>query len=85
MTRTRYAKMYQKTVRWGEESMAEMELVSSGKKQATHVNREKVGAMAASNRHRLEEASARHTHLQLHKQNYTLIPGKLFLTKSSCE
>lgn len=84
MTGTRFATMYQEIVRWGEESMAQMELVSSGKKQGTHVNREKVGAMAASNRHRLEEASARHTHLQWHKQNYTTTV-KLFLTKSSCE
>lgn len=44
------------------ERMAEVKLTSCRKKQATHVDRQKIGAVAASNRNSLEQASARNTH-----------------------
>lgn len=43
--------------------MSQMELISRRKKQATHVDGQKVGAMTASNGDSLEQTSARNTHL----------------------
>lgn len=54
--------MYQKILR-SEERMTQMKLISCRKQQAAHVHRQKIGAMAAANRHSLEQTSARNTHL----------------------
>lgn len=45
--------------------MAEVELIGGGEEQAAHIDGdgEEVGAMAASHRHSLEQARARHVHL----------------------
>lgn len=53
--------LLQKILR-SEERMTQMKLISCRKKQATHVHRQKIGAMTAANRHSLEQASARNTH-----------------------
>lgn len=55
---------YQKIMGGREERMAEVKLVGSRQKQATHVDREQVGAVPTSYSDRLEEAATRNTHLQ---------------------
>lgn len=54
--------IYQEILR-GKERMAKVKLIGCRKKQATHVDGQKIGAVAASNRDSLEQASARNTHL----------------------
>lgn len=51
-----------------EESMSKMKLVGCWKKQATHVDRQEVGAVATSNGDGLEQTSARNTHLNTNKK-----------------
>lgn len=48
--------------------MGEMELIGSREDQPTHADGdgEEVGAMAASHRHSLEQARARHAHLNIY-------------------
>ena len=47
-----------------EESVAKVKLIGTGKKQSTHVDWEKVGAMTTSHSDILEQAGARNTHLK---------------------
>lgn len=44
--------------------VAQMKLVGGWQQQSTHAHWQKVGAMAASHSHGLEQASARHTYLK---------------------
>lgn len=53
--------MFQKGVWRREEGVAEVKLVWCRKEQGSHVDREKVGAVAASHSHSLEEAATRNT------------------------
>lgn len=48
----------------GEEGVTQMELISGRQKQTAHVDRQQVGAVAASYRDSLEQAGARNTHLK---------------------
>lgn len=55
---------YQKVMSWGEERVAQMELIGRWKKQPAHVHWQEVRAMAASNSHSLEQACAGNTYLK---------------------
>jgi hypothetical protein len=59
---------YQKILR-SEESMSKMKLVRCRKKQAPHVHRQEVGAVATSDGDGLEQTTARNTHLNTKKIN----------------
>lgn len=56
---------YQKVLR-SEEIVAKLKLVGRGKKQPAHVDGQKIGAVTASDRHRLEQAGTRNTYLCVH-------------------
>lgn len=59
--------MYQEIL-WGKERMGKVKLISCGKKQATHVDWQKICAVAASNHNCVvEQATARNTHLRWYK------------------
>lgn len=55
--------IYQKIMR-REERVSQVKLISSRKKQSTHVDGQEVGAVTASNRNSLEQTSARNAHLK---------------------